>query len=87
MTHKEKEKLINDLPVIGYWDEGLNGHEVRKIEDTPDGIKFYIKANAGCSNPTYHIVRLIEHDTIDGLHKDHIRINNRRYYLKDCLRV
>ena len=87
MKYKEKEVLIESLPVLGYWSDGLNGHEVHKIEDTPDGVKLYIKANVGCSNPTYHIRRVIEKYTVDGIHEDHVRINGRRYYLRDCIRA
>ena len=86
MSNAEKRAIIESNPVIAYWYEGLNGHEVHKIEHTPDGIMFYIKANVGCSNPTYHVRRVIEKFTVDGKHDDHVRIYGRRYYLRDCLR-
>ena len=87
MTRQTKKEIIESSPVIGYWYEGLNGHEVHKIEETPDGIMFYIKANVGCSNPTYHVRKLIEQFTVDGSHRDHIRLFGRRYYLDECLRA
>ena len=87
MTKQDKINLIENNPCVAYWSEGLNGHEVHKIEYTPDGIIFYIKANVGCSNPTYHRRRVIEQFSSDGSHRDHVRIYGRRYYLDDCLRV
>lgn len=87
MTKQAKKEIVESNPVIGYWYEGLNGHEVHKIEYTPDGIMFYIKANVGCSNSTYHKRKVIEQYTVDGSHKDHIRLFGRRLYLKDCLRA
>lgn len=87
MTTQRKREIIENSPVIAYWYEGLNGHEVHKIEETPDGIIFYIKANVGCSNPSYHKRKVVEQCTIDGMHKDHIRLFGRRYYLHDCLRA
>ena len=86
MTRTEKAALIDSMPVVAYWVDGLNGTEVRKIEYCPDGILFYIKDNVGCSNPSYHILKVVEKDTIDGGHSDYIRLGRRRLYLKDCIR-
>lgn len=86
MTHKEKREIIESLPIIGYWSV-LGGVEVRKIEYTPDGIMFWVKANAWSSSPTYHIRKVTEQYTVDERHPDNIRVYNQRLYLHDCLRA
>lgn len=87
MTHKEKADLINSLPTIGYWYEGLNGAELKKLEDRPRGTYAYIKDNVGCSNPDYHILKIREQYTSDGAHLDNIYVNGRRLYFKDCIKA
>lgn len=86
MTREEKKELINSSPVVGYWNR-FGGVEVRKIEHTPDGIMFYIKANVQCSEPTYHIRKVSEQYSNDGAHSDNVKIYNHRLYIRDCLRV
>lgn len=85
MTREYKVSTIEESRVIGYW-SCLGGVEVRKIDYTPDGIMFWIKANAWCSKPTYHRTKVIEQYTSDGAHRDHVKIYNQRLYLDDCLR-
>ena len=80
-----KKDIIEANNVIGYW-SCLGGVEVRKIDYTPDGIMFYIKANAWYGHPTYHKTKVIEQYTVDGTHRDHVRIYNQRLYLDDCIR-
>jgi len=87
MTTQRKREIIENSPVIAYWYEGLNGHEVHKIEETPKGIMFYIKANVGTSNPTYHIRKVSMQFTNDGAHRDNVKICGKRYYLDECLRA
>lgn len=86
MNNAEKKNIIENSPVIGYW-SCLGGVEVRKIEHTPDGIIFYIKANAWYGEPTYHTRKVIEQYSSDGMHRDNVRVYNRRLYLDECLRA
>lgn len=86
MTRQDKIDSIENSEILGYW-SCLGGVEVRKIDYTPDGIMFYIKANAWYGKPTYHITKVIEQFTCDGPHRDHVRIYNRRLYLDECLRA
>ncbi len=82
MTTKEKMEIIENSPIIGYWSE-MGGVEVRKIEDTIDGIKLYIKANAWYGKPSYH-TRTV---TFERRYKrEHIRLFHRRLYLDECIR-
>ena len=82
----ERKNEIENSPVIGYW-SCLGGVEVRKIEYTPEGILFWIKANAWCGKPTYHIRKVIEQFSNDGPHRDNVRVYNHRLYLDECLRA
>ena len=86
MAGKEVRERIDKNEVVAYWTE-CGGVEVYDIEYTPDGIMFYVKANTLTSKPTYHRTKVIEKYTVDGAHDDHIRIYNKRLYLKDCLRT
>lgn len=86
MTGQVKREIIESNEVIGYWEDGLAGIEVHKIDYTPDGIIFYIKT-VGYGEPTYHIRKVVEQYTIDGSHQDYIRLGSRRWYLKDCIKV
>lgn len=86
MTNAEKIRIIESAPVIGYW-SCLGGVEVRFIDYTPDGIMCYVKANAWCGKPTYHIRKVSEQYTNDGRHRDNIKIYNQRLYLDECLRA
>lgn len=86
MTIREKKEIIDNSPLLGYW-SNLGGVEVRKIEETPDGIRFWVKANAWCSEPTYHIRKVSTQFSNDGAHKDNIKVYNQRLYLEDCLRA
>ena len=86
MTAKEKREIIDNSPVLGYW-SNLGGVEVRKIEDTPNGIMFYVKANVQSNKPTYHIRKVSIRWSNDGAHQDNIKVYNQRLYLADCLRA
>lgn len=86
MTREEKKSIIENSSILGYW-SSLGGVEVRKIEDTPDGIKFYVKANAWYGCPTYHIRKVSTQFSNDGAHKDNIKVYNQRLYLDECLRA
>lgn len=86
MTREEKKSIIENSSILGYW-SSLGGVEVRKIEDTPDGIIFYVKANAWNGHPTYHIRKLSTKFSNDGAHKDNIKVYNQRLYLDECLRA
>lgn len=86
MTREEKKSIIENSSILGYW-SSLGGVEVRKIEDTPDGIKFYVKANAWYGRPTYHIRKVSTQFSNDGAHKDNIKVYNQRLYLDECLRA
>lgn len=86
MGGKALREKIDSSELIAYWTD-CGGVEVYDIEHTPDGIMFYVKACTMSSKPTYHRTKVIEQYTIDGAHADHIRIYNRRLYLKDCLRA
>lgn len=85
MTREEKRKIIDGSPILGYW-LNLGGVEVRKIDYTPDGIMFYIKANVQ-GQATYHRRKVSEQYSNDGAHKDNIKVYNQRLYIKDCLRA
>lgn len=85
MTRQAKKDKIEGSKIIGYW-SCLGGVEVRDIQYTPEGIIFYIKANAWYGKPTYHKTKVIEQFTTDGSHRDHVRVYNQRLYLDECLR-
>lgn len=86
MTKDDKIMAIEDGKVIGYW-SCFGGVEVRKIEYTPDGAMFWVKANAWNGKPSYHVTKVVEQYTTDGTHGDHIRLFGKRLYLDDCIRA
>ena len=85
MKIEKKIETINNGPVLGYW-TNFGGVEIRKIEHTPNGIRFWIKANVQSSTPTYHIRKVSTQFSNDGNHKDNIKVYNKRLYLEDCIR-
>lgn len=85
MTREEKRKIIDNSPMLGYWDR-LGGVEVHKIDYTPDGIIFYIKANVQ-GQATYHRRKVSEQYSNDGAHGDNVKIYNQRLYIRDCLKA
>ena len=80
MTNYKKQQIIENMPIIGYW-SCLGGVEVRHIEDTIDGTKLYIKANAWHGKPSYHILKVLhrftQKDTVDyiSLFGYHLRLD------------
>ena len=85
MVKAEKAELENK-DTIAYW-SALGGVEVKQIDYTPDGVMFYVIANAWNGKHSYHKCKLLEHRTTDGNHKDHITVRGVRLYLYDCLRA
>lgn len=62
MGKYEKQALIESMPIIGYW-SCLGGVEVRHIEDSIDGTRLYVKANAWHGKPSYHILKVLSRFT------------------------
>ena len=86
MSGSKIKQIIEDNSTVGYWDD-FGGIEVHKIEETPEGIFFYIKAGVLSGRPTYHRRKVSEYGTVDGFHRDNVKVYNKRFYLDECLRV